>query len=675
MCAAGLWTKLHKRRPYTRGRCFQTRPSRATSGDEMPFSADAMDDVETTAPPSAIAASPSSSSSPPAKQAVEARDVGDEVLGDACPAAAEAAAQPPVPAVVKPKRQIVMLPSVFEGRPPVLFFSYTVACGARQRPMDRAVYADIDGPRLFYSHTDAVHEYNAVINIMRQGGLYRVKADTQRWLLLWSNHPPPEVLRAIKPTQKTNHFPGSWHLGRKDLLWRNISRMQKRFGRSYTITPQGYVLPKAFLSWEMARTRQDDALWIWKPCSQSCGRGIKVFSSDITQEEAKELGRKRGVIQRYIPNPLLIEGYKFDLRIYVVVVSYDPLKVYINDEGLVRLATQKYSSDPSTLESRTMHLTNYSVNKLSPAFVQNKDGRDSARKQEGEEGEEGGDSAVLGEEEDGGSTSHASKWSLSELRVNFDQRGLDYDAMFSRIKDVVIKTLIAVEPNIQLEWCKALEDEESGWRARGPNGAHSDSTSTCFEMYGFDILTDSELKPWLLEVNICPSLSSGSPLDKRIKTKLVADTLTLVGIKPPPNVWRRSRGSVKRPSSDVMGTASDDNDGCSAGSIPSTSEMAKRAAKLVACENPVDALAFFDEFAWELVLEAHDQDMRRGGLERIYPTAETSRYVQYLTNESYCNLVLRKWYEAGGPALFEPGASMQQTMPPWVPHICCHSST
>ena len=54
----------------------------------------------------------------------------------------------------------------------------------------------------------------------------------------------------------------------------------------------------------------------------------------------------------------------------------------------------------------------------------------------------------------------------------------------------------------------------------------------CFELYGFDILLDHKLKPWLLEVNISPSLSSSSPFDKKVKTCLVCDSLNLVGIEP-----------------------------------------------------------------------------------------------------------------------------------------------
>lgn len=63
-------------------------------------------------------------------------------------------------------------------------------------------------------------------------------------------------------------------------------------------------------------------------------------------------------------------------------------------------------------------------------------------------------------------------------------------------------------------------------------GRFTKHKNVCFELYGFDILLDSKLKPWLLEVNISPSLSSSSPLDKRIKSVLIADTLNLVGTFP-----------------------------------------------------------------------------------------------------------------------------------------------
>ena len=84
-----------------------------------------------------------------------------------------------------------------------------------------------------------------------------------------------------------------------------------------------------------------------------------------------------------------------------------------------------------------------------------------------------------------------------------------------RIKDVIIKTLQSVEPHI-VSTCQRCTKHRN----------------VCFELFGFDILLDSKLKPWLLEVNISPSLSSSSPLDKKIKTMLIVDTLNLVGVFP-----------------------------------------------------------------------------------------------------------------------------------------------
>lgn len=53
--------------------------------------------------------------------------------------------------------------------------------------------------------------------------------------------------------------------------------------------------------------------------------------------------------------------------------------------------------------------------------------------------------------------------------------------------------------------------------------------STCFELLGFDILIDANGKPWLIEVNSSPALSIDCRLDEIVKSKLVKDTVNLVG--------------------------------------------------------------------------------------------------------------------------------------------------
>jgi tubulin polyglutamylase TTLL4 len=102
----------------------------------------------------------------------------------------------------------------------------------------------------------------------------------------------------------------------------------------------------------------------------SCGRGIKVITS------TSKINKREGILaSKYIMNPHLINGLKYDLRVYVLVTSFNPLKVYMYNDGLVRFATEKYNNDPSQLTKKFIHLTNFSVNKKSAKFVKNTDSR------------------------------------------------------------------------------------------------------------------------------------------------------------------------------------------------------------------------------------------------------------------------------------------------------------
>ena len=134
-----------------------------------------------------------------------------------------------------------------------------------------------------------------------------------------------------------------------------------------------------------------------------------------------------------------------------------------------------------------MHLTNYSINKKNSKFVQNEDA----------------------EQDDVGF-----KWSLTAFCNHLEQVGIDMDLMWSRIYDVILKTL-ACGDNYVLQAMK----KNNMYRLN------------CFEVFGFDILLDSDLKPWLVEVNLSPSLSPESPLDMTIKGNLLVNTWNLAGIK------------------------------------------------------------------------------------------------------------------------------------------------
>jgi len=77
------------------------------------------------------------------------------------------------------------------------------------------------------------------------------------------------------------------------------------------------------------------------------------------------------MVSEYISKPLLINGLKFDLRLYVAITSVNPLKIYLYDEGLVRFATEKYEKSMEDTKNVFAHLTNYSINKKNlKRFVQ-----------------------------------------------------------------------------------------------------------------------------------------------------------------------------------------------------------------------------------------------------------------------------------------------------------------
>jgi hypothetical protein len=518
-----------------------------------------------------------------------------------------------------------------------------------------------------------------------------------KWCVLWGKYPTPDKLRGFNPCQKTNHFPSSWHLGRKDMLARHIQRMKRQWPTMYDIFPQSFCLPQDCSLWDMAREEQPKSLWIWKPVASSCGRGIKIFPSQIQPSIVQELSKKSGVVQRYISNPLLIDGYKFDLRLYVVVSSYDPLKIYLNAEGLVRIATEKFSKSPKTLRTRTMHLTNYSVNKKSDKFVKNHDGgRNSTKDPLPEKDQEAnapsassGEScerqscqsattsecnpqSLTADDEENSAAVHEetpqapSKWSLKELKEYFIQEGLDYDLMMERIKDLLVKTIISAEQVIVTNWHRGASFQGRSFDVGSDGQCHGLPNQTCFEVYGFDILIDKCLHPWLLEVNVGPSLSSSSPLDKRVKTQLIADTLTLAGLRP----FDHQTMDLKISEEQTSRRHGVDK---KQGSRSERRDRHRTAQELTNAEG-IEALNCFSQAEWQLIMDAHDEDMRSGALERIFPLKENAAYFStFLPTLRHSNLVLQKWLEAGGPDIFR--LDFQHLLPDFLPKQVCFSRT
>lgn len=194
--------------------------------------------------------------------------------------------------------------------------------------------------------------------------------DSHEWNVLWASSSCKSFLyEGLNEFQRMNHFPQSYEITRKDRLCQNMLKMQDKFGRSaFDFCPDTYVLPQEFHEFQahyykLKQTEPKRNVWIVKPANSSQGKGIHLIE-DINELNVDEMS----VISRYISNPLLINGHKFDLRVYVVVTSYEPLRVYVFKEGLARFASESYSTK-LTKNNKFIHLTNYSLNKKNEKFV------------------------------------------------------------------------------------------------------------------------------------------------------------------------------------------------------------------------------------------------------------------------------------------------------------------
>lgn len=250
---------------------------------------------------------------------------------------------------------------------------------------------------------------------------------TRKCHVYWIDVPAiVERMQHLNRWQRINHFPGMSNVARKGRLAQNLDRMRRTFPHEYSFYPRTWVLP---LEWGAFKAEFDASgkttrTFIVKPDSGCQGRGI-FLAQDLERVDAME----SQVAQLYVQKPLLIEGFKFDLRLYVLVTSVIPLRIYAFKDGLTRFCTEEYTR-PScdNLGKRCMHLTNYAVNKGSENFVAN----DHADRDD------------LG-------SKRSLRWLLGWIA---SERGGQEkaDALWRRMGGAIVKTLVSVMPTLHREY-------------------------------------------------------------------------------------------------------------------------------------------------------------------------------------------------------------------------------
>lgn len=361
---------------------------------------------------------------------------------------------------------------------------------------------------------------NTILDVLLARG-HRELDEGERWDFYWADvHWVREFLCRsgghLEDGQKVNHFPNHFELTRKDNLTKNVKRARKmleREGRSseaekYNFVPTSFVLPgeygpfleefkKGFGTYEYdnkngidnreltaeKKRAKSSNIWIMKPIGGRQGKGIFLFNklSEISDwkkginfADGEGQNAETYIAQHYIAEPYLVGGRKFDLRLYALVTSFQPLTVWLSRTGFARFSNHRFSMANSDIKNAYVHLTNVAIQQNDANY-----------------------NAEVG-----------CKWGLHSLRqFMISRHGMEAtNACFHEMQNIIIRSLLAVQ--------KVMINDKN-----------------CFELYGYDLMIDKRLKPLLIEVNSSPSISADTVDDYELKFGLLDDLLTIIDME------------------------------------------------------------------------------------------------------------------------------------------------
>ena len=290
----------------------------------------------------------------------------------------------------------------------------------------------------------------------------------------------------INENQKINKFLNCLDYCTKSSLYMNYKIFKEKYPSDFNYMLESYLYPlekdkieSIFKNYTLNNT---DNIWMVKPNIGLSGINISLLTN------FSEINLKDYIITKYLYNSHLIKGYKYDLRFHGLVSSIKPLKLYLYNEGLVRLASEKHNFSASFHQNKFAFITNLHLNiKNKKKFIYPKN---------------------LSNIE------NSNLWNLETFQNFCSKNNINYDKLYHEVADIFIKAIISVREKI-------IEDMEK----------HKFEISNFYHLIGFDIILDDNLKPYLLELNRECGFRNNNDAEKYFTFNIITDTLNIIGIK------------------------------------------------------------------------------------------------------------------------------------------------
>lgn len=308
-----------------------------------------------------------------------------------------------------------------------------------------------------------------VVTVLKRLGYHRVSLE-DNWNLLWAHDYPfinmPQRMKNLNKNQIVNHFPGCGFLTNKVDL-------------STSVLP---FLPRAF---RLPSQRDEFLDYIeHHPHTLFVEKHNEHRHIAIRAPEEINLYSNNSFIQEFIQNPFLVDGYKFDIGVYVVITSIDPLRLYVySGDVLFRYCPVEYYPFNASNIDKYVVGDDYLPTWQIPSLVKFYN--------------------TLG----------------GSMRGAFDayvrNQNLDPSIIWQQVDDIIRSTVLAKEQDI----ARILR---------------SYKMRNFFDLIRFDLIIDDKLKVHLMEANMSPNLSSAHfKPNSLLYEQILYSVLNMVGIGSP----------------------------------------------------------------------------------------------------------------------------------------------